>query len=232
MQSRAPFAFASLTIFGGTLPNFTRIDDSNIHDHPRLRADDEIYYLFEYTSGKNYSFSTTNQLISNLKKKPSREHLYEYRYKRGAMRDCSGWLSGAINHSWLNGATLVPIPPSKARSDPEYDDRMTQICRNILVPFPLDVRELVVQNASTAAAHESSERLTVEELLEIYEIDETIAAPTSQRIAIVDDVLTAGTHYRAMQILLSGRFSNVPIVGMFIARRVFPEVDLTALFSE
>lgn len=38
---------------------------------------------------------------------------------------------------------------------------------------------------------------------------------------IMDDVLTAGTHYRAMHIALSQRFPGVPIYGVFLARRVF-----------
>jgi predicted amidophosphoribosyltransferase len=139
------------------------------------------------------------------------------------MRNCSNWLAGAINPAWVNGATLVPIPPSKARSDPEFDDRMTQICRSMPVQFPLDVRELVTQRVSIQAAHEGDDRPTVEGLLNIYEINEAACAPTPQRIAIVDDVLTVGVHYRAMHIRLSQRFPGLMIVGMFIARRVFPD---------
>lgn len=215
------------------MPNFfTRIDETTIGDHPRLTLADEIYYLFEYTSGRNYSFGATNNLISNLKKKPSRRLQPDYRYKLRSMRDCAQDLSGAISHGWLNGATLVPVPPSKARNDPDYDDRMAQICRAIPVDFALDVRELIIQTQSIQAAHESDVRPTVEDLLAIYQIDETLTAPGPQRIAIVDDVLTAGTHYRAMHTLLSGRFPGTPIVGMFIARRVFPEIDPADVFSD
>jgi hypothetical protein len=92
---------------------------------------------------------------------------------------------------------------------------------------PPDVRTLVVQTQSTAASHEAAdgERVTVEELLAVYQINEALAAPVPRAIAIVDDVLTAGTHYRAMHIVLSARFPNVPITGLFIARRVFPDDD-------
>jgi len=41
------------------------------------------------------------------------------------------------------------------------------------------------------------------------------------QIGILDDVLTAGTHFRAMQTVLSDRFPGVPIIGLFVARRVF-----------
>jgi len=95
-------------------------------------------------------------------------------------------------------------------------------------PAP-DVRALVRQAASTTASHEvgQGDRVTVEDLLDLYSIDETIAAPAPQAIGIVDDVLTAGTHYRAMHTVLAARFPNVPIIGLFVARRVFPDDPLT-----
>ena len=202
---------------------FSRIDQSTIGDHVRLNMADEVYYLFEYTSGRNYAFGEANNLISNLKKEPSRRGQLDYKYKLRSMRECSAYLSGAISHDWLRGATLVPVPPSKMRGHPDYDDRMTQICRTIPAEFSIDVRELVAQTASIDAAHKGHVRPSVEDLLAIYQIDETLTMPAPIRIAIVDDVLMAGTHYRAVHTLLSGRFPGLPIVGMFIARRVFPE---------
>jgi hypothetical protein len=50
-------------------PRLREIDDQSRLDHSNLSADDKCLYLYEYTSGKDYSFSTTNSLISNLKKK-------------------------------------------------------------------------------------------------------------------------------------------------------------------
>jgi adenine/guanine phosphoribosyltransferase-like PRPP-binding protein len=91
---------------------------------------------------------------------------------------------------------------------------------------------LVVQTTSTDAAHESNDRPSVEELLEIYEIAEDLTQPAPRRIAIVDDVLTAGTHYRAMHTILSQRFPGIPIVGMFVARRIFPQIDPAEEFDE
>jgi hypothetical protein len=110
------------TIFGKLLastPRFLKIDDQNRGDHSHLTAADECYFLYEYTSRRNYSFSSTNQLISNLKKRPSQASANEYRYK-------------------------------------------------------------------------------------------------------LDDVLTAGTHYVAVKTMLQRHYPGVPIVGFFVARRVFP----------
>lgn len=202
------------------------IDESNRDDHSRLTAGDSCYFLFEYTSHRGYSFSSTNQLIANLKKKPSTAGQQGYHYKGRAIVACGRYLGTALNPDWLASATLVPVPGSKAQGHPDCDDRIDQICRAMRQPPP-DVRALVTQSESTIASHEAGDgdRVTVEELLALYQINEALAAPPPVSIAIVDDVLTAGTHYRAMHTVLSGRFPNVPIIGLFVARRVFPNDD-------
>ncbi|MDX0840014.1 hypothetical protein GOD96_29375 [Sinorhizobium medicae] len=198
------------------------IDDSNRSDHYHLTQADSCFFIFEYTSGRNYSFSKTNNLISNLKKKPSQSHLPGYGYKQQAITISARCFAVALDPNWLRTATLVPIPASKVAGHADFDDRMERICRSIPAP---DVRNLVYQTQSTDSSHEAGagERITVEELVAIYRIDESLAQPTPTTIAIMDDVLTAGTHYRAMHRVLSQRFPQIPIVGMFIARRVFPE---------
>ena len=59
----------------------SKIDDSNRDDHYCLRSDDECYYLFEYTSRKDFTFGAANDLISNLKKPVDRKGRPEYHYK-------------------------------------------------------------------------------------------------------------------------------------------------------
>lgn len=200
----------------------TEIDESNIAIHPRLTLADKCLFLFEYTSGKRYDFSATNDLISTLKRKPGQKGAY---YKNQAINRCAAYFAQSLNSDWLTAATLVPAPPSKALGHPEYDDRIERICRQIRPG--LDVRPIVRQSTSTVAAHEvgAATRPTVDDLLAIYEIDEAIAAPVPRQIGIIDDVLTAGTHFRALEAKLKERFPGVPIVGLFIARRVFPEIE-------
>lgn len=207
---------------------YREIDESNRGDHTRLTAEDKCIFLyeftaFEHTNGLGFRFSDTNQLIHNLKKKPSeRATKGGWKYKASAIQQCANAMRQAINPDWLASGTLVPIPSSKAVDHPDYDDRLTQIARLLSTPPP-DVREIVKHSSSHDAAHESANRPTVEDLLAIYEIDEAVAGskPVSS-IAIFDDVLTAGTHYRAMHTKLGERFPGVPIFGIFIARRAIP----------
>lgn len=213
---------------------FRRIDPTNIGDHFHLTASDECYFLFEYTAHKKYDYSATNNLISNLKKKPGSSSPAEMRYKAGAIQRCASYISTAVSMDNLPDWAIVPVPPSKAKGDPAYDDRLLRVCHLLSgAKRPLDIRELVIQSESTVAAHEAEpgQRPSVEELVAIYTIDEAISQPTPKSILIVDDVLTAGTHYRAMHTVLSQRFAGVPINALFIARRVFPPEEAASRFD-
>lgn len=200
----------------------SKIDASSRPDHFHLTDDDECFYFLEYTSGRNFSFSKANSIISNLKKKPSNSARADYQHKLRVMKEASNTFRSALNADWLNQATLVPVPGSKALGHPDYDNRMELICRGI--QNGLDVRNLVIQQTSTEASHEAAggARISLEDLLDIYSIDENQTDPQPSDIAIFDDVLTAGTHFRAMKTILSERFPNARITGMFIARRIFP----------
>lgn len=205
----------------------SEVDDSNRGDHARLEAGDTCYYLFEYTSGRDYTFSTTNNLISNLKKPPTASAA-QRRYKAGAIAKCANDLKSALNEEWLKVATVVPIPGSKAADHPDFDNRMERVGR--LIHPQLSVRNLVLQSQTTISAHEAAaagaRRLSVDELVQLYRIDENQTDPPPTTIGVLDDVLTAGAHFRAMKIVLNRRFPGVPIVGLFVARRVFPPEQL------
>lgn len=204
---------------------FRKIDESNIGEHSNLRDEDTCLYLLEFTSRQGYSFSKANQLITNLKKKPN-SSAPELDYKRRAIASCARGLSEALNDDWLGQATIIPVPCSKATGHPLFDDRMQKVAEAIR-PVP-NVRPLVRQTQSLVASHEAPEgqRPTVSDLLAVYEIDETLAGPPIRQLGILDDVLTAGTHFRAMHTILSNRFPGIPITGIFIARRVFPQVEI------
>jgi hypothetical protein len=204
---------------------FTRVDETNSGDHPFYEDGDNWLFLFEKTSGRDYSFSDTNNLISNLKKAVTSSPTV-LNHKSRAIQTCATALRQAINAKWLDTGTLVPIPPSKAPTDPLYDNRMERVCE-LIRPNNIDVRNLVVQNQSMEASHERNgrPRITIDELIASYSINENITAPEPSYIGIVDDMMTAGTHYRAMHHVLSHRFPNAKLFGCFIARRILPDDD-------
>jgi hypothetical protein len=195
-------------------------EDETRKDHYHMSADDDCYYFVEFIKGAGYG-PPGNSFINNLKKKPSRRGTYEWGHKLRAINDAAETMQRELPDEWLENSTFVPIPPSKAKDHPEYDDRMSQVLSKL--GKDVDVRELVYQTESMDETHILLDRHSIETLVENYEIDENKVRPKPTHIVIVDDVVTAGKHFRAMCRILEERFPGVPISGVFLARRVFPE---------
>ena len=197
-----------------------RIDDLIRGDHFYLTPEDRCFFWGEYTARKPHSFSTTNHLILNFKKSLTKKGRPEWYYKGRAIEQAASIFRGAFKPESFSQFTLVPIPPSKAKGHPEYDDRMLQMLHLVGRDRNADIRELVIQTETVEAAHDAAVRPRPDELTAVYSIDERIALPEPRAIFIFDDVLTTGCHFKAMQRVLSTRYRDVPVVGFFIARRV------------
>lgn len=155
---------------------------------------DQCYFLREYTSGRGYAHSETNRLIHNLKKPPDRRGRPEWRYKELAIQQVAREFRDNLDLARLQRVTLVPMPPSKARGDPLYDDRMLRVLR------AMDVEAQLVAK---------------------LRIDGTLVIPPPESIAVVDDVLTTGAHFVAAKTLLAAQFPRAAVRGLFAARRAF-----------
>ena len=184
----------------------------------------------EYTARGGFGASATNNLIINLKKPIDRRDRPEWRYKRQAMVTVARDLRTILEQWQIESVTFVPVPPSKAKDDPAYDPRLVQILTRTAKGFEGDVRELIQQRTSMAASHESDRRPEIHELIANYYIDEAIAHPPRKNVAIFDDLLTTGRHYKAMQAMLSERYPEAMIYGLFVARRIPNTDDVGALF--
>ena len=209
----------------------TQVDELTLPDHYYLTAADTCYFLGEYTARGGWQESKTNSLIYNFKKSVEKRGEDQWRYKEQAIRQSAEAFRRAIKAEWFNTATLIPIPPSKAKTDPLYDDRLTRMLKAIRPQPPLDIRELIVQKTSTEAVHNSSTRLRPETLEPLYEIEQSLTIPQPQVIGLFDDVLTTGTHFKAAQSLLNKAFPDVRIIGLFIARRVPETIDVEDFFE-
>lgn len=206
------------------------IDESIRQHHYYLEEDDKCYFYGEYTARKGFKFSDTNQLILNLKKTVDKHGTSEWRHKEKAIVQAATILGNTIKSDI--DITLVPVPPSKNKGDPLYDDRIVRLLHAAVKNWgKKDIRELVLQRESLEASHCANTRPQPDELVLNYLIDKLYVSPFPKNIVIVDDVLTTGCHFKAMQKILLKQFPNVPIFGIFIARRV-PESDDLSLLPE
>ncbi len=195
-----------------------------------MDENDECHFLYEYTAGLGWRGGDTNQLIHNLQKKRNDGG---YHHKALAIARCARDLSAVIGAEWLAQATLVPIPPSKIKTDPLYDDRMLQVCRKLCTPPP-DVRELVEQIESTET-FKGGNRKPPAELKQNYRIAEDKLPNLRGVVGIFDDVLTTGSHFKAVKEMILERAPQTRVIGIFVARRAvrspFGEVSMDDLLN-
>jgi hypothetical protein len=199
-----------------------QIDETTVGDHFNLATSDLCFCVWEYTAGQRYDFSPTNQLISNLKIKPTQITTNPRRdyYKQQAINHSATALRSLVQRTWVEQiGTFVPMPTSKIRGHQDFDDRIQRLLRAAFGPMNADIRPMIEQTESTAADHESADRLSHAALRTITRINEAHAeAPLRANIALVDDVLTSGKHFKVAQELLSQRFPGTPVIGIFVAR--------------
>ena len=62
------------------------------------------------------------------------------------------------------------------------------------------------------------------ELEAIYTVDTDLIVGTRGTVIIYDDMITAGSHFKAMQSILRKQFPNSIIAGLFVTRRI-PNTD-------
>jgi hypothetical protein len=196
-----------------------QIDELLRPQHFFIGADDDCYFLREYTAGAGFGHGETNNIISNLKKKLDRRGKPEWQYKESAIRQAGKELRAALGDDYLKQVTIVPMPPSLSKANPMYDDRMVRIVRVMTEGLACDVRELIVQPNDMQAAHETGVRPRPEDWYAAYAIDESVATPTPTTVLVIDDVLTAGAHFAGFKRRVVERFPGVAVYGVFYARR-------------
>lgn len=197
-----------------------RIDESHIQDHCYLSPEDECYYFGEYISRGGYSASEVNQLILNFKKPVDRIGTSQYAYKLREIERVGRLVSEILSVEILERFTFVPVPPSKSRDHPLYDDRLIQSLRR--AHPDLDVRELILSSCSDRSHHEygtEERRPTPEQLENRYIINEAeLQSQVKPGIVIFDDILTTGAHFKACKSFLGRSLPGTLIIGLFIGR--------------
>lgn len=220
-----------------TIPNrFSVIDETNRDQYAFLQPQDECFYIWERMSrlwaGERPDYASipaTNQFISNFQIPVTCRTDYPKRYywKEQAIAHAATALGTLIPESWREQGTFVPVPPSKVRDDREHDPRLLTTLRTIR-PRLNDIRELVLQSENADAKRKG---VSPADRAQNYSINEDAADPKPSAIFIVDDVLTTGCHFKAVELVLKERFPGVLVLGLFLARAVRPPQEENDVLS-
>ena len=214
-----------------------KVDELSLSDHYHLTDSDECWYFGEYTAYKDWSFSETNQLIKNLKKKMSVKGTNQWPHKLRAIAQVGDLFASVIDPQRLQRFLLVPIPPSKIVGDPDYDPRMREILDQAAARLNchLPIAECITQIHNADPDHESDDsRLYPEDRADTYQVHQGLIPAGTEGILLVDDMLTTGSHYKGAEIALKRLYPQMQVQGLFVARRIhenpFEAIDLSDLF--
>jgi hypothetical protein len=199
------------------------VDDLARTEHAYLSAADQCWYLACYVPGSGHRAGEVNRLIANLKSLPSDAALNRRRalHKQRAINAAAAMMRSALTRDLAEDATWVPIPPSRALRDPDFDDRLARIIRRAFAGYDLDVRNLLYQAVSTASDHLGERRISMPALYERIHVNwhALEARPVRTRLVLFDDVLTTGKHFKCCERRLRRVMPDISISGMFVARR-------------
>jgi hypothetical protein len=207
-----------------------KTDESVVLVHCPDHEQGFLFYARTYTIGQGYQFSQTNQLILNLKIKPSelRQNPTRLRYKQEAIQQFAGEVIALLQNRRdpAQSLTLVPMPPSKVRTDAEYDDRIERVVETIAAGLEgVNWLPLLSMTQSIESYHQRTEGRDPDELYAMMQVEADQAAQyqTGSLIVVLDDVLTSGAHFTAARRHIQGTFPEATVIGIFWAKAVSHE---------
>jgi hypothetical protein len=192
-----------------------KIDELTRVDHYYLCEDDDCYYLWEWDAAP-YSESAATDFIGNFQRDMRfKDAQWPWYFKKQAMLHAAKAIAQTMLPEWQT-STFVPVPPSRTREDPRHDPRLIS---TLLAPIlrVADARELVIQTTNTQSREKN---ISPGSRAANWTLDQNLLAPVPRHIVVFDDLLTGGSHFAAMKIVLGSVFPNVAVSGLFLARRL------------
>ncbi|WP_130613360.1 phosphoribosyltransferase [Fluviispira sanaruensis] len=208
-----------------------KIDKLIIQDHRYLDRDDECFFFAEYFNKDgviiNQGYGAGDNLISNLKIKKSETKRLKYGHKAKAIKQCADLIVKCFTVDKLKECLFIPIPPSKTKDDPEYDDRINQILISIQEEAKLINSDIkFIDLLSTKLSREQTSSHSGKNLTPKEHIDNWVISPLNEDlnkyevIIIFDDVITTGSQFKAAKNIVQSLNTSAKIIGLFVARRV------------
>lgn len=196
-----------------------KIDELYLSDHEHIVYGDECFFIKEYKPHEGYTYSDTNSLILNLKKGPSEPY---QNYKDWAVTKVAQFLENIFSETELSETLFIPMPTSKLKDDPGYDNRLIRILKaftdrsNTGAKYVDALQTVVSRNPLHAGGIRN-----VEWLYSTIEFNnDLIPRPLPKVIVLFDDVIRKGTTFKACQRRILEVYPNTTVYGLFIARCV------------
>ncbi|MBN8538468.1 MAG: hypothetical protein J0M15_15555 [Deltaproteobacteria bacterium] len=198
-----------------------RIDSS--HNLPHIMTNDVCIYAREYKAGQGYAAGETNQLILNFKMFVTFKGTNRWRYRDRDVRKFAE--EAALNFGANSTVAITAIPSSKAKNDPDYTNRFEDMLTHLLTLRPNLIEEWPVELIQTVQASHQAGSRNPQQIQQHYRW-RGFQNGVPQTLVLFDDVVTTGSHFRAMSDFIRSNGYTGNIVGIFWARSVFPTAQV------
>lgn len=201
---------------------WTKIDPLVLERPPVfLEPTDQCYYARERMADVLSSDPRArdgNQPVSNFQKKSDRRGQRDWYYREQAVKQFARELSRILPPK----TTAACAPTSKHRKDPEYCDRFDALQDQLRKLRP-DLT-LVCPFERTKSIPSQKTRASKRNVAKLKQSMKWLGFPegvSPTRLALIDDVITAGTTFKACQQILNENSPGTELVGVFWARTVW-----------
>lgn len=188
-----------------------------------LRDQDACYYYLVHTPG-GFEESEANSRIANFKKDPVKwKNTPSWYYKGRSIEQFSEDIASFLLAPGLvpllqsqNDIAIAPMPTSKPRNHPSFDNRLELLCESVAKKVPgIRLENPFDLPKEITAAHLGGSRMIgyLEQQIEFKGFQNLPAV-----LFLVDDVLTTGAHFVACSRLVEARHPQIKIIGLFLAR--------------
>ncbi len=195
-----------------------RIDELTRRDHYFLGSEETCFYFGEYSARNGRSFGPTNELIHHLFQPVNQSGPGPDIRKERAIRQCARMLKAAFEPAELEAITFVPLPQARPRDHPAYDNRIRRMLRSITEG--MDVRELLELAPVREMGGSVAARTGPDVLYANMQVVQRLLDPKPRSLFLVSDMLTTGAQFVAAKRHLAHWLPDVPVYGLFIARKL------------
>ena len=212
---------------------WTYVDD--LSKPPRLRRGDACFYYLVYTPHAGYGISNANGIVLNYKipivgKSGLRNRPQRKQYKNAATAKYAEAIVDFIEGKRIRATGekltamgervgLLPVPPSQAIGNPDYDDRNVQTCKMVHDRFGFRICCDVETTETVTPSHNGGNRSVDAIMASMRLLGRSV--DDCDFVFVIDDVLVTGAHFVAIKNMLQNGGYERPIIGLFLARAMY-----------